>query len=152
MYEDCFLQTRLSKTLNLSVDQKTRQNICLKTCGGAFERLSWAFKTLNQTFEGLRGFRYCTLIWIFRNRHFNYQHERVVRLKYNYCYFSYSDIFEKDNSLSIHHNDCWNVAKVYIYICILNVFQSCYALLFSNYLILNLCDNLFIFIICAKCL
>ena len=45
MYEGCFLQTRLSKTVNVSVDQKTRPSIYFKTCGGAFETLSRAFET-----------------------------------------------------------------------------------------------------------
>ena len=38
----------------LSVDQKTRSNICFKTCGRAFETLSRAFETLGRAFEGLR--------------------------------------------------------------------------------------------------
>ena len=54
MYEGCFLQTRLSKTLNASIDQKTRLNICFKTCSRAFDTLSRAFKTLDRVFEGLR--------------------------------------------------------------------------------------------------
>ena len=32
MYEGSFLQTRWTKTLNVSVDQKTRPSICLKIC------------------------------------------------------------------------------------------------------------------------
>ena len=32
MYEGCFLQTRLSKTLDVSADQKIRPSICFKTC------------------------------------------------------------------------------------------------------------------------
>ena len=54
MYEGCFLQTRFSKTLNVSVDQKTRPGICFKTCGRAFETLGRAFKTLGQAFDDLR--------------------------------------------------------------------------------------------------
>ena len=53
MYEGCFLQTRLSKTLNVSIDQNTRPSICFKTFGQAFERLSRAFDTLGRAFEGL---------------------------------------------------------------------------------------------------
>ena len=48
MYEVCFLQTRLSKILNVSVDQKTRPSIC-KTRGQAFETLSRAFEILEKT-------------------------------------------------------------------------------------------------------
>ena len=54
MYEGCFLQTRLSKTLNVFVDQKTRPSIYFKTCGRAFETLSRAFETLGRVFEDLR--------------------------------------------------------------------------------------------------
>ena len=43
MYEGYFLQIRLSKTLDVSVDQKTRPSICFKTCSRAFETLSRAF-------------------------------------------------------------------------------------------------------------
>ena len=38
----------------------------------------------------------------------------------------------------------------YIVISILNAFQFCYRFLFSHYLVLNLCDNVFIFIISTK--
>ena len=47
MYKGYFLQTRLSKILNVSIDQKTRASICFKTCGRAIE-------TLTRAFEGLR--------------------------------------------------------------------------------------------------
>ena len=53
MHEGCFLQTRLSKTLNVSVDQKTRPSISFKTCRRTFERLSRAFETLGQAFQTL---------------------------------------------------------------------------------------------------
>ena len=49
MYEVCFLQTRLSKILNVSVDQKTRPSICFKTRSQAFETLSRAFEILEKT-------------------------------------------------------------------------------------------------------
>ena len=39
-----------------------------------------------------------------------------------------------------------------IYLYVYYVFQFCYIFLFSHYLILNLCDNVFIFIICTKLL
>ena len=39
MYEGCFLQTRLSKTLDVSVDQMNLTSICFKTLGRAFEGL-----------------------------------------------------------------------------------------------------------------
>ena len=54
MYEGCFLQTRLSKTYNISIDQKTRPSICFKRYGGAIETLSRTFETLGRDFEGLR--------------------------------------------------------------------------------------------------
>ena len=62
MYEGCFLQTRLSKALNVSVDQMTRPRIYFKTCGRAFERLSRAFETLGQAFETLDHTRPCVCI------------------------------------------------------------------------------------------
>ena len=45
---------QIIKTLNVSVDQMTRPNICFKTCGRAFERFMRAFETLSRAFEGLR--------------------------------------------------------------------------------------------------
>ena len=54
MHEGCFLQTRLSKTINVSVDQKTRPSICFKTCARAFETLGRALKTLGRALEDLR--------------------------------------------------------------------------------------------------
>ena len=60
-YKGCFLQTRLWRAINVSVNQKIRPSICFKTWLRAFERLSRAFKTLgkafktlNQACEGLR--------------------------------------------------------------------------------------------------
>ena len=51
------LQTRLSKVLNVSVDQKTRMRICFKTWSRSFEMLSRAFETLGWAFETLgRGY------------------------------------------------------------------------------------------------
>ena len=54
MYEGCFLQTRLSKTFNVSVDQKIRSTIYLKTCDRAFETLGRTFETLGRAFEDFR--------------------------------------------------------------------------------------------------
>ena len=53
MYAGYFLQTRFSKTLNVSIDQKTRPNICFKTHGQAFKTLCRAFQALGQAFEVL---------------------------------------------------------------------------------------------------
>ena len=47
MYEGCFLQTRVAKTLNISVDLKTRPSFCFTKYGHTFEKLG-------QAFEGLR--------------------------------------------------------------------------------------------------
>ena len=52
MCEGCFLLTRLSKLLSVSVDQKTRPRIHFEKCGGAFETLSRAFDGLKE-FEAL---------------------------------------------------------------------------------------------------
>ena len=41
------------------------------------------------------------------------------------------------------------VRYLYVYY---TVFYFCHIFLFSYYLILNLCDNVFIFIVCAKLL
>ena len=53
MHEGCFLQTRFSKILNVSIEQKTRPSICFKTWGQAFETLSQAFEALSRAFETL---------------------------------------------------------------------------------------------------
>ena len=48
MYEGCFLRARLSKTLNVSIDQKTRPSICFETSVRAFETLGQAFEDLRE--------------------------------------------------------------------------------------------------------
>ena len=53
MCEGWFLQTRLSKIVNVSVDQKTQPSICFKKCRRAFEKLSRAFETLGRAFQTL---------------------------------------------------------------------------------------------------
>ena len=42
-YVGCFLQTKISKTLNVTVDQ-----ICFKTRGRVFQTLKRVFQTLNR--------------------------------------------------------------------------------------------------------
>ena len=54
MHEGCLLHFRLSKILNVSVDQKARPSIYFKKCGRAFETLNRAFETLGRAFEGFR--------------------------------------------------------------------------------------------------
>ena len=44
---------QIIKTLNMSVDQKTRPSIYFKTCGRTFERLSRAFETFDRAFKAL---------------------------------------------------------------------------------------------------
>ena len=44
----------IKKNHNVSVDQKTRPNICFKTYSQAFEKLGRAFETLGRAFEDLR--------------------------------------------------------------------------------------------------
>ena len=51
MYEGCFLQIRLSKVLNMHIDQNTRVSIYFKTLGRTIENLSRAFESLGQAFE-----------------------------------------------------------------------------------------------------
>ena len=53
MYEGWFLQTKLSKSLYVSVYQKTWPRIFFKTLSRAFETLNRAFKTLSRAFETL---------------------------------------------------------------------------------------------------
>ena len=48
---------------------------------------------------------------------------------------------------------CYLFYSVFIiFLCVVYGFQFCYTFLFSHYLILNLCDNVFDFIICTKLL
>ena len=42
----CYLPTRFPKILNVSLDQKTRPNICFKTRNRAFQKLGRDFKKL----------------------------------------------------------------------------------------------------------
>ena len=60
-YMKAAFQTRFSKILNMSVDQRIRPTISFKTCDRPietlsryFETLNRAFKALGQTFEGLK--------------------------------------------------------------------------------------------------
>ena len=61
MYESSFLQTALSKLLNVPVNQKVRPSICFKTCSELFEILSQTFESFGLAFEtlnwGLKGLK-----------------------------------------------------------------------------------------------
>ena len=54
-------------------------------------------------------FNYYPLIWMYHNRTYdnkiNRLHERYIRLIYNDKRSSFQDLFEKDNSVSIHHKN-----------------------------------------------
>ena len=48
MREGCFLQTRFSKILNVSIDLKNSAKYYFKTRGRAFQTLIWAFEPLRE--------------------------------------------------------------------------------------------------------
>ena len=48
MRESCFLQTRFSKILNVSIDLKNWTKYYFKTRGRAFQTLIWAFEPLRE--------------------------------------------------------------------------------------------------------
>ena len=59
-------------------------------------------------------FSYCPLIWMFcsrkMNRKINHIHERALRLVYNDYTTSFSELLNKDKSVSIHHRNIQYVA------------------------------------------
>ena len=100
---------------------------------------------------------------------------RVIRRKNRIHWISKQKIYYKDSVVSPSHLNLigfifmlyeillllhisylcyifYYIFIYYIFICILYVFNFCYIFLFSHYLILCLCYNVSIFIICTKML
>ena len=54
-------------------------------------------------------FGYCPLIWMFCGRNFNnrinHLHERSLKIVYNDYESSFQELFELDNSVSVHHRN-----------------------------------------------
>ena len=54
-------------------------------------------------------FNYCPLVWMCysrtRNNKINKLHKRAPRLIYNHRQLTYEELFDKDNSFSIHHRN-----------------------------------------------
>ena len=52
-------------------------------------------------------FGYCSLVWIFHSRKLNSRlnklHERALRIVYQDCASSFTELLEKDNSTTIHN-------------------------------------------------
>ena len=59
-------------------------------------------------------FAYCFLVWVFHSRGINNKinriHERALRITYNDKSSSFQDLFDKDNSVTIHHRNIRNLA------------------------------------------
>ena len=62
----------------------------------------------------LSQFGYCNLIWMFHNRSLNNKinriHERTLRIIYNDYSSTFSELLEKDNSVTIHERNLRNLA------------------------------------------
>ena len=54
-------------------------------------------------------FGYCPLVWMFHSRSLNNNtnriHERSLRITYNDKSSSFQSLFEKDNSVTLHHRN-----------------------------------------------
>ena len=54
-------------------------------------------------------FNYCPTIWMFHNRPLNNKinrlHERCLRIIYNNKHPNFEELLNKDNSVSVHHNN-----------------------------------------------
>ena len=54
-------------------------------------------------------FGYCPLVWMFHSRSLNNKinriHKRALRITYNDKSSSFQNLFEKDNSITIHHRN-----------------------------------------------
>ena len=59
-------------------------------------------------------FNYCTVVWMFHSRSLNNKisrlHERCLRIIYNDKHSNFDVLLEKDNSVSIHHNNIHSLA------------------------------------------
>ena len=59
-------------------------------------------------------FKYCPLIWMFHNRtiknKINKLHERALRLVYKNDDCTFQELLEKDNSVTVHHNNLKRLA------------------------------------------
>ena len=54
-------------------------------------------------------FGYCLVVWMFRSRKLNSRvnklHERALRIVYQDCASSFTELYEKDNSTTIHNRN-----------------------------------------------
>ena len=59
-------------------------------------------------------FNYCPIIWMFHSRSLNNKinrlHERCLRIVYNDKQPTFEELLDKDNSVSIHHNNIQTLA------------------------------------------
>ena len=59
-------------------------------------------------------FNYCPVVWMFHSRSLNNKinrlHERCLRIIYNDKHSNFDVLLEKDNSVSIHHNNIYSLA------------------------------------------
>ena len=62
----------------------------------------------------LSQFSYCTFIWIFHSRKLNHRinniHERALRIAYNDHQSTFEELFERDNSFTIHERNLQKLA------------------------------------------
>ena len=65
-------------------------------------------KALMKTFV-ISQFRYCPLVWMFHRRKLNYRinsiHERALRVTYQDYQSTFLQLFQKDNSVTIHQRN-----------------------------------------------
>ena len=64
-------------------------------------------------------FNYCPIIWMFHGRFLNNKinrlHEKCFRMMYNDKIVNFEELLNKDNSVSIHHNNIHTLAiEMYI--------------------------------------
>ena len=55
-------------------------------------------------------FNYCPVVWMFHSRSLNNKIKRCLRIIYNDKHSNFDVLLEKDNSVSIHHNNIHSLA------------------------------------------
>ena len=128
---DIIYSSNSKKLLGITIDSKLKfdehlTNLCNKASQklSALARVS-SYMTLPQKRRIMKAFitsqfGYCPLVWMFCSRNMNNRinriHERSLRIVYNDFISTFSDLLQKDNSVSIHYRNiqllCIEIFKV----------------------------------------
>ena len=112
--------SKVKKLLEVYIDYKLKFDIHVETiCKKAHRKLSALSRITNYMELPKRRilmnaffkaqFNYCPIIWMFHSRCLNNKinrlHERCLRMIYNDKISNFEELLNKDNSVSIHHNN-----------------------------------------------